>query len=344
MQFDESKMKMFSRLFSGRSSEVRARMAGFVRTATTNSFSSLHTREPVQFYWSKHRFNNEQRKNIVAELLDKQIITVYNRGFKFKDYKSASKFSPATNCVKFVKMYSNVDCASVLRSDGNERVIKDSSVKELKRYAKFLQKNLEYPITALRRVYNYSEEFGGRVYSNYQQLPKAVRSQIVGNGIELDYKNNHVKIILSVTDGDTGADIYDALLDDSFQRIEIKQALNAYLNSSNAVLVLTNPFGNFKWSSVKAEKFVKKIEATFPQLASVSKNKFVGLRLQKFEGDVTMRVIREAMHNEKLVLPVHDSYVCKPIDSEWLSSTMTNAWNCELSHSSNSIRSLLACK
>jgi len=221
---------------------------------------------------------------------------------------------------------------SVIVRKGNEEIPEKSLAEEhslLYRCALKFQKQVNVPIRSFRRIFNDDLESGGRVYSNYQQMSKDMRSLITIGGertVELDYRYNQIRMLFALSDVEDDGDPYSWF--DEVDRNTVKKAMNTLINSENPKRVFCDMRWDapFRWSSEKADRFIAEAYSRYPILQKM-KGSGVGLKLQKIEGDISLAIMRHALYNDTVVLPIHDSFIVRESEAEHFRYIMEETWN-----------------
>lgn len=220
---------------------------------------------------------------------------------------------------------------SVIVRKGNDEILEKSLAEEhalMYRCALKFQKQVNVPIRSFRRIFNDDLESGGRIYSNYQQMSKDMRSLITIGGektVELDYRYNQIRMMFALSDVEDDGDPYSGFSED---RNTVKKAMNTLINSENPKRVFCDMrwTAPFRWSSEKADRFIAEAYARYPILQKM-KGSGVGLKLQKIEGDISLAIMRQALYNDTVVLPIHDSFIVRESEAERFGCIMEETWN-----------------
>lgn len=180
---------------------------------------------------------------------------------------------------------------------------------------------------------------GGRVYSHYQCMPKAKRELIQIDGqktVEVDYKNNHLRMVLSLIRGEIVGgddDLYLGLMQHPFivesgmDRKQVKLAVNAWLNAKNPIKVFIDrrACGNFRWDAGRFHDFQKAIFDQWPELKSVA-GIGIGVGLQWIEGQIAVDVMHHMSRKDRVALNVHDSFIVREDDETEVFLAMILYW------------------
>lgn len=220
---------------------------------------------------------------------------------------------------------------SVIVRRGDEEILEKSLAEEhalLYRCALKFQKQVNVPIRSFRRIFNDDLESGGRIYSNYQQMSKDMRSLIMIGGektVELDYRYNQIRMLFALSGVEDDGDPYSGFSED---RNIVKKAMNTLINSENPKRVFCDMrwTAPFRWSSEKADRFIAETYARYPILQKM-KGSGIGLKLQKIEGDISLAIMKYALYNDTVVLPIHDSFIVRESEAERFRYIMEETWN-----------------
>ena len=177
----------------------------------------------------------------------------------------------------------------------------------------------------LTMIFKHDTNLNGRVHSSYQNMSQENREGIRIDHeptAEVDFSASHMNILSLWKEGTTVADAYTRILKnvnrDDVSRDDVKKAIMRYTNSSN-------PSSNLqwceKWSGDKTRDVINAIEKTFGFMKSI-KGKQFGLVSMKVEGLIAMKMIQWAMMNDEVILPVHDSFICREAIKDQVEQTM----------------------
>lgn len=177
------------------------------------------------------------------------------------------------------------------------------------------------------RKYSGGLNRGGRVYAAYQTLKKEDRAKILIDGqetVELDYPENHLRMIMHFLKEDPRKTFYDSF---DMPRDKAKKAMMVLLNAEDPEKVFCDKRKNapFRWTKEKYESFVEIFKEKHPQLIQFI-GVGVGAYLQSVEGDVASVIMREFANEGRVCLPVHDSFIVKKEDAEHMKEYMKEAW------------------
>ena len=172
---------------------------------------------------------------------------------------------------------------------------------------------------------------GGRVYTNFQNLPSnkipvRINTLINNNSIvEIDYTANHIRMALAFNGVTPPDDPYSAILElvsDCKDREQVKVFINRSLGADDEV----KAFNACKDKRVNKILFNKLKEATHKLYPKLILFKSVGTLLQSIEGQMSIDIMLSAEKNNIAVLPVHDSYCVEESNEQWLLNEMQQVW------------------
>ena len=194
----------------------------------------------------------------------------------------------------------------------------------------------------LRRVFVRSRfEFGGRLYGAWwQTVPKEARVHITINGmptVEIDYSALHPAILyhragLELPQGDlydiglrdTANPTYDASIEPyASQRPIIKQYVNAKLNDLNDVYRLKKK--DQAKLGITLSELRKRVEERLPEVAKHFGTD-IGLRLQRIDSDIAVKVMLKMQAQGIAALAIHDSFLVDITERNALMTAMTEAY------------------
>ena len=195
----------------------------------------------------------------------------------------------------------------------------------LNNYNQYWMKRVNFLSEPLTMIFKHDTNLNGRVYSSYQNMSQEGRSTFMIDReptTEVDFSSSHMNILSLWKNGSTVSDAYTRILKivtvEGVSRDDIKTAIMRYTNS-------TNPSSNLqyceKWTKEKTHDVINAIEETFPFAKSI-KGKQFGLVSMKIEGLIAIKMIQWAMMNNEVILPVHDSFICRESIKDQVEQTM----------------------
>jgi len=195
------------------------------------------------------------------------------------------------------------------------------------------QSNYQY----LHRVFN-NESFklGGRFYGAFHlELPKELRSHIRINNeptVELDYSALHIRMLYHLEGIDYREDPYTVICDSEEERKIYKLAQLIAINSESenkAVMAIRDQLRKndiiFDLSNKSILRCLDKFKKVHYPIAKYL-NTGVGLRLQNLDSRITDIILRAMTNNKIPCLPVHDSYIVKERDKDFLIEVMKESY------------------
>ncbi len=168
---------------------------------------------------------------------------------------------------------------------------------------------------SLYRVFNGGWDFGGRLYGGFwQNLPSAARLCLRIDGevtVEHDFRHLHPTFMAAMAGVDfKGADPYRI---DGFDRSDVKRSFNILLNAPTmdaahrAILQTLSPEGD-EPPGRRARAVVEAIRRQHPKFSEFW-GSGLGLRLQRVDSHLCLRVLARMRALGIVALPVHDSFV-----------------------------------
>jgi hypothetical protein len=178
----------------------------------------------------------------------------------------------------------------------------------------------------MRLVYSDSPIKGGRVYSRFQNMPKEVRAELKINGlptVELDFKANHLMMIVSLSGTQPPEDPYLTIANiANLSRAKVKTFINISLSAASATVA----FNACKRSQINQQLFNALEEATLTAFPNIKLYSGLGVFLQSLEGQIALDIMVEGVNHNIPVLPVHDSFITTIGNEEWLLNQMLYQW------------------
>lgn len=171
----------------------------------------------------------------------------------------------------------------------------------------------------LRRVFcRQSFDFGGRLYGSWQNIPSAYRKRLTLNGepvAEPDFKCLHAQLLYALAGRsiEQGFDPYSA--DGDFDRSAGKLALLIGVNARTTKAATYALAGAIQKQRNEERLDVSYAAAILQRIKEINApiSEFIGsdqgVRLQRIDGDLAIRVIQACIGDGIPVLPVHDSFV-----------------------------------
>lgn len=171
----------------------------------------------------------------------------------------------------------------------------------------------------LRRVFCRSSfDCGGRLYGPWQNIPKHYRRRLTINGepvTEPDFKCLHAQLLYAVA----GRSIHETFdpyrADGDFDRLYGKLALLIGVNARTIQATIRALAGAIQKERKEDFLDVSYAAAILRRVKEINDpiKQFIGsdwgVRLQKVDGDLAIRVIQACLKDGIPVLPVHDSFI-----------------------------------
>jgi hypothetical protein len=187
----------------------------------------------------------------------------------------------------------------------------------------------------LRRKFKYSWDDGGRLYGGWwQTLPKEERPHLLINGratVELDYGRLHPTLIYAERGLALDFDPYQVPGYDGRLLRELgKYALNSLLNRDRQ----SGPPSTLKakpehraalGADFDFQRFVSALTAMHAPIVDAF-GTGIGLRLQRIDSDILVKVLRRTSREGIVALPIHDSVIVDHRHEVLLRSAMIDAY------------------
>ena len=195
-------------------------------------------------------------------------------------------------------------------------------------------REIQYQDKSIQRIFNVDFENGGRFYGGFwQQIPSEFRTRLTiynSRTFEQDYSSIHFAILYNEIGEPLTKDPYQFGMGD---RKTNKMVLNFMLNAEHLESCLgacrnskkvTKPNGFKTWKD-----FILYLQS---QHEPIKKYFFTGygLKLQKVDSDLAEQVQMEMIEKGKVILCIHDSFVCRLRDLHDLIECMNNASTSQL--------------
>jgi hypothetical protein len=178
----------------------------------------------------------------------------------------------------------------------------------------------------IRVMYKKNPVYSGRVYTRFQNMPKELRAQMLIDGketVELDYKSNHLMMLIAMLGQALPDDPYLAIASKSASsRDQVKRFITASLGADSEV----KAFNSLKRKRFNKELFNKIKVATTSLYEGLPLFKGVGVMLQSLEGQIALDIMDAGADQGIVVLPVHDSLITTVDNEEWLFNQMIKKW------------------
>jgi hypothetical protein len=195
------------------------------------------------------------------------------------------------------------------------------------RINKFLKDHNWQQRGPIRVMYKKNPVYSGRVYTRFQNMPKELRAQMRIDGrdtVELDYKSNHLMMLIAMLEHPLPSDPYLEIASESgSSRDQVKAFITASLGSDSEL----KAFNSLKRKRFNRELFDRIKGATTDLYKGIPLFTGVGVMLQSLEGQIALDIMEAGATEEIVVLPVHDSYITTVDNEEWLWNQMIKTWS-----------------
>ena len=195
-------------------------------------------------------------------------------------------------------------------------------------------REIQFQDKALQRIFNVDFEHGGRFYGGFwQQIPKEYRTRLTiynSRTFEQDYSSIHFSILYNEIGQPLDKDPYKIT---GVDRGTVKLVLNFMLNSEHLKSCLGACRNSNKVTKPKGFKTWKDFILFLQSHHEPIKKYFFtgyGLKLQKIDSDLAEQVLLEMHEKGKVILPIHDSFVCRLRDLGDLIKCMNKASTSQL--------------
>lgn len=277
------------------------------------------------------RLSNLERKyrKILDSFEDLNYIKI-KKGFKIdKERYSITRIEPTYKILNIIdnkNLKVRTSWNIVLRKNNEEVLLKKFGEENeiLKKAANKFQKRINFPIFSFKRIFTNDIENGGRIYSKYQNLSKIKRKYLLIDDeetTEIDFKYNQMRMLFNFFDFDNKDE--DPYTKFDLERKKVKKAFSVLINSKQPEKALS--CGEFCWEKKKIKNFVERAYDLYPFLKDIRGQK-ISLKLQKIEGDIALDMLRFALYNNIVVLPIHDSFIVKNSEAEEIKEEMEKIW------------------
>lgn len=194
----------------------------------------------------------------------------------------------------------------------------------------------------LTRKFNSTYSGHGRIYCDggvFQNWRREFVEQLKIDDepvTELDFSSTHISIAYAERGRLCPSDAYtlsslSAIQDQKLQRALGKRIVNIMLNAKDrktAESAVRNAFAKegIKYGNlVSIPKLIAEIEGKHQTIGDLFYSN-AGLRLQKIESDICLKILDRFAQLQKPIIPKHDSFIVKRDDQAFLKKTMETAW------------------
>lgn len=201
-----------------------------------------------------------------------------------------------------------------------------------------ISKGIDFTNKFVYRIFN-NKKFnnGGRFYGGWwQSIPRELRPSIVINHKstnEYDYSGMHINMLYTMegihNDLDTYEMTYETYTAEQLRPL-LKVSLLCILNADDEISALKaiRYEQNKDKSLLRVSNLRGLIAAFLEKHESISKYfyKGLGIELQYLDSQIAEYVIREFTRNGRVVLPIHDSFICETSFAHLLPELMRDAY------------------
>ena len=248
-------------------------------------------------------------------------------------YKSNKKIVQMEKNLRLINWALDKAHIDLFITKAEEKKINERITKKAQREAGNIRE-IQYQNKSYRRIFNVDFEHGGRFYGGFwQQLPSEYRTRLTiynSRTFEQDYSSIHFAILYKEIGEPLTKDPYQFGMGD---RKTNKLVLNFMLNAEHLEACLgacrnskkvTKPNGFKTWKD-----YILYLQS---QHEPIKKYFFTGygLKLQKIDSDLAEQVQLEMINKGKVILCIHDSFVCRLRDLGDLIECMNNASTSQL--------------
>ena len=178
----------------------------------------------------------------------------------------------------------------------------------------------------IRVMYKQGPVYSGRVYTRFQNMPKEMRAKMRIDGrdtVELDYKSNHLMMLIAMLEQPLPADPYLEIASKSgSNRDQVKAFITASLGADSEV----RAFNSLKSKRFNRDLFNRIKGATTELYKGVPLFTGIGVMLQSLEGQIALDIMVAGATDGRVVLPVHDSFITTIDNEKWLWNQMIRVW------------------
>ncbi len=262
-------------------------------------------------YWSKlgltYRFTVAVLDRLVADGYIVQMKGVYNGpgGFarltRIFGTNKLSRRIDAEILMQSAEFFWDDDAAPVvltnfpysadMLSDDHPDVIRVKAIN------KFLKNQAWQQKGPIRIIYKNNPMYGGRVYTRFQNLRREARYEMKIDGepiVELDYKANHLSMLIALVGLTVPADPYQLIASDTnLTREQVKKFVTAALGASSE----GSAFGAMKQHRFNRQVFESVKDALLSRFPEIPLFKGFGTALQSLEGQIALDIMYEGALN-----------------------------------------------
>lgn len=194
--------------------------------------------------------------------------------------------------------------------------------------------------TGLYRVFNDGTfDHGGRLYGGWwQNIPSRYRPRIRINGqptVEPDFQAQAIHFLYHERRLEFEGDPYSLETIETYERQKglppqtcrnaIKKLTQSMINCENLSQLKYIPLDHSFYPDFTRAELCAMIEKKHDAIADAFLSGS-GKRIQREDSDIAMAILQTAMDNDIVVLPIHDSFICKEKDREMVVSIMKQSY------------------
>lgn len=191
---------------------------------------------------------------------------------------------------------------------------------------RFLKDHSWPQCSPVRIIYKSDPMHSGRVYTRFQNMKRELRAKMRIDGkraVEIDYKSNHLKMLIAMQGYELPNDPYQDIADlAGMSREEVKAFCRVAIgaNSQAKAFKALNAEG---FTNIKSQLIRDTLLKMFP---GVPLFRGFGAVLQSLEGQIALDLMYEGALGGIVVLPVHDSFITTIENKDWLVQHMLQKW------------------
>jgi hypothetical protein len=304
---------------------VRLLLVNLIHAAFRFENLSLPTKIITKGYYHKLGFSQLRMERIRDYLIDNNFMRLTRVGFRH--VKNPTKNRPAQYfpTQKFLLNYSDIlyaeygDFDQYLPYEYKDESIRwdpkeSESVKILRQYNTMMKQHTWAMKSPTVRKLGLEPFTSGRVYTHYQNIVNRripIRSQTLLDGepiVECDFVSNHPYMIAKLTGNEFDSDAYRIIADKvGLDRKDVKMIITQALGSKLAKDLNSIKYNLNQIGSLAIDKTIDAAKTQFSWMNDALFNN-QGIRLQWLEGEVAIRMFKEAVDHNIPMLCIHDAF------------------------------------
>lgn len=291
-------------------------------------------------YWNKlgltYRFTVAVLDRLVADGYIFQMKGVYNGPGGFSRLTRIFGSAKLADTIDVKKLIASVeflwddDAAPVVLTNFPYKadVLDDDhpDVMRIKAIIRFLKHHAWMQKGPIRIIYKNNPMYGGRVYARFQNLKKEFRREMMIDGkstVELDYKSNHLMMLIAMQGLPLPADPYRDVADRAgVNRDDVKAFATKAIGANSQV----SGFRAMYQDRYKKDKLLRIKDSMLELYPGIRLFIGLGAALQTLEGQIALDIMYAGAKAGIVVLPVHDSFITTAENKDWLREQMTVQW------------------